>query len=95
MDAWRMAIDPAWVGRAEPIRLAGGVLVVGVGSASLRQELAQFHAARLLGVLRAALPDVPLVGIRFSADAPAPAAPTSGADAGQGAADDAGDGAST
>jgi len=68
--AWEQAADPAWKGLAVPRVLVGGVLVVGVSSAALREELAQFHRARLLDVLRAALPDVVLAGLRFSADVP-------------------------
>jgi Dna[CI] antecedent, DciA len=67
-DAWRRAADPAWTDLAAPIRLVGGVLVVGVRSAALRQELSGFHRDRLLRVLQSALPDVPLVGIRFTAE---------------------------
>ena len=70
--AWERAADPAWAGKAVPIKLVGGVLVVGVSSASLRQELTQFHRDRLLSVLKAALPDQPLVGLRFTAETPAP-----------------------
>jgi hypothetical protein len=32
----------------------------------LRQELQQFHRDRLLLVLKSAVPDVPLVGLRFT-----------------------------
>jgi hypothetical protein len=67
-QAWARAADPAWGTRVRPQRLQGGVLVVGVESSSLRQELAQFHRERLLAVLRTALPEVPLIGIRFTAD---------------------------
>jgi hypothetical protein len=63
--AWELAADPAWRGKAAPERLVGGWLVIGVSSASLRQEIAQFHRERLLKVLQAALPDVPLVGVKF------------------------------
>ena len=65
--AWAQAADPAWEG-ARPARLQGGVLEVAVASASLREELAQFHAARLLAVLRQALPKTTLVGLRFAAE---------------------------
>lgn len=68
-DAWRASADPAWHADTRPLRLDGGVFVVGVRSAALRQELAQFHKNRLLSVLRAALPDVPLVELRFRLDA--------------------------
>lgn len=67
--AFDRAIEPAWRGDVKPERLQGGVLEVGVGSAALRQELAQFHAPRLLAVLREAVPSVPLVGLRFVATA--------------------------
>jgi hypothetical protein len=63
--AWDRVADPAWKGAAQPERLVGGWLVVAVSSASLRQELAQFHRERVLRVLRAALPGVPLAGVRF------------------------------
>ena len=67
-EAWSLAADPTWEGETVPLRLIGGVLVVGVRSAALRQEIAQFHRERLLSVLKAALPDVSLVAIRFTAE---------------------------
>ncbi|MHC5009656.1 MAG: DciA family protein [Planctomycetota bacterium] len=67
VSAWEAAIDPAWRSETRLEALTGGVLIVNVESASLRQELAQFHAARLLSVLRLALPDVSIVRIRFQA----------------------------
>ena len=63
--AFDRALDPAWRGQVQLERLQGGILEVGVASASLREELAQFHASRLLSVLRAAVPDTPLVQLRF------------------------------
>ena len=72
--AWERAVDAAWAGETLPLNLVGGVLVVGVRSASLRQELTQFHRDRLLSVMKAALPDVSLVGLRFTAEMPADAA---------------------
>ncbi len=63
--AWARAADPAWRGVAEPERVQAGVLVVAVSSSSLREELAQFHAQRLLAVLKGLLPEDPLVGLRF------------------------------
>jgi hypothetical protein len=73
--AWEAAADPSWRGVAEPEELVGGWLVIGVASAALREELAQFHRARLLDVLKTALPNVPIVGLRFvpSAGAKKPA----------------------
>ena len=71
-SAWNQAADPAWRDQARPRDLVGGVLTVDVTSASLREELAQFHNERLLKVLQAALPDLVLVGIRFSLRAEAP-----------------------
>jgi len=67
-EAWQCAVDPAWKGETVPLRLVGGVLVVGIRSAALRQEIAQFHRERLLSVLKAALPDVSLVALRFTAE---------------------------
>ena len=67
-EAWTRAADPAWREETVPLRLVGGVLVVGVRSAALRQEIAQFHRERLLSVMKAALPDVSLVAIRFTAE---------------------------
>ncbi len=64
--AWEQASDPSWEHEARPDRFVGGVLVVAVDSAALRDELAQFHRARLLDVLKTALPGVSLVGIRFT-----------------------------
>jgi hypothetical protein len=65
--AWDRASEGAWRGKAVPDRLQGGTLFVRVASAPLRQELAQFHAARLLKVLAALLPDDPVVALRFQA----------------------------
>jgi hypothetical protein len=59
--------QPAWRPHVRLARLQGGVLEVAVASAPLREELAQFHAPRLLAVLRQALPDTTLVGLRFVA----------------------------
>jgi hypothetical protein len=73
-DAWARAADPAWEGQAAPVNLVGGVLVVEVGSASLREELSQFHRERLLRVLQAGLEGVPIVALRFVAGAGAPGA---------------------
>jgi len=72
LDAWRIVADAAWAGRAAPTRLLGGTLVVTVSSAPLREELAQFHAERLLDAMRRSLPDVPLAGIRFETGARVP-----------------------
>jgi hypothetical protein len=69
-SAWETAADPAWRGLATPARLLGGTLVVAVTSASLREELVQFHAARLLDVIKKLLPEEPIVAIRFEAGGP-------------------------
>ena len=66
-DAWERLAEPAWRGLAAPSRVVNGTLIVTVESAPLRQDLAQFHAERLLAALRAALPDEPIVGLRFEA----------------------------
>ena len=66
--AWEEAAEDGWRHRTSLRRLEGGVLEVGVTSDALRDELTNFHRDRLLAVLRAALPDVPLVGIRFITD---------------------------
>jgi len=66
--AWRQAADEAWHGTTQLRRLEGGVLDVGVSSEALRAELTNFHRDRLLAVLRTALPDVPLIGLRFVTD---------------------------
>jgi hypothetical protein len=71
-EAWAAIADPAWAGKASPTRLVGGTFVVTVSSAPLREELAQFHAARLLEALRRILPDVPLAALRFEAGAALP-----------------------
>ncbi len=68
-EAWTAVADPAWAGRAKPMRLLGGVLVVGVSSAPLRLELVQFHAERLLAALRARLPTDPITSLRFAPEA--------------------------
>ena len=66
LSAWADVADPAWAGRARPVRLFGGALVVGVSSAPLRLELAEFHAERLLAAMRARLPKDPITSLRFS-----------------------------
>ena len=43
-------------------------LIDNQGKEELSKEIAQFHRDRLLSVLRAALPDVSLVAIRFTAE---------------------------
>ena len=68
-DAWNRVADEAWAGRTAPVRLQGGVLTVEVDSAPLREELTQFHAERLLAVLRIALTEDRLVALRFVAGA--------------------------
>lgn len=70
-EAWDR-VAGTWGDRVVPLRLTGGVLEIGVTSSSLRQELSQFHRERLLAVLQAALPDVPLVALRFTACPPKP-----------------------
>ncbi len=71
LRAWQGVAEPAWQGHTSLRRIEGGVLEVGVGSAPLREELAQFHTARLLEVLRKALPDVSLIGLHFVLDSAA------------------------
>jgi len=66
--AWGRAADEAWRDRTRLRRIEGGVLDVGVSSEALRAELTNFHRDRLLAVMRAALPDVPLIGLRFVTD---------------------------
>lgn len=83
-QAFDAAIDPAWRGQVRLEALQAGVLDVGVASAALREEIAQFHAPRLLAVLRAACPDIPLARLRVLSVAPAaataaPATPASAA----------------
>jgi hypothetical protein len=67
-EAWRLSIDECWRDVTSLRRFEGGVLEVGVASEALRDELANFHRARLLAVLRAAVPDLPLVGVHFVTD---------------------------
>ncbi len=66
-SAFDGALDPAWRGQVRLERLQAGVLDVSVFSAALKDELAQFHGARLLAVLREAVPSVPLTRVRFLA----------------------------
>ena len=66
--AWGMAADETWHDKTSLRRIEGGVLDIGVSSESLRAELTNFHRDRLLAVLRTALPDVPLIGLRFVTD---------------------------
>ncbi len=63
--AWINVCEPAWVEETKLRRLEGGVLEIGVRSAALRDELTHFHRDRLLEVMRVALPDVALIGMRF------------------------------
>ena len=63
--AWATVAEPAWAGLVEPRRLTGGVLSIAVGPAALRHDLAQYHSARLLESLRRALPEEPIVALRF------------------------------
>lgn len=67
LSAWERVADPAWRGVAAPHRWTAGTLVVSVASAPLRQELAQFHAERLLAALKTLLPDDPITALRFEA----------------------------
>ena len=67
-DAWALATEPAWKEQTVLHGIRGGVLEIGVRSAALRNELASFHADRVLSVMRTALPDVPLVAIKFRAE---------------------------
>ncbi len=63
--AWVNVCEPAWIEETKLRRLEGGVLEIGVRSAALRDELTHFHRDRLLEVMRVALPDVALIGMRF------------------------------
>lgn len=71
-EAWARAADPAWAGRAAPVSLRDGVLLVSVSSAPLREELTHFHAERLLRALQASLPAEHLSSLRFVAGAETP-----------------------
>ncbi len=64
--AWAQACDPAWLEHTRVRSHLGGVMEVAVDSASLREELAQFHRERLLGVLQTSMSGFPLIGIRFT-----------------------------
>ncbi len=66
--AWRLAADESWRDHTQLRRIQGGILDVGVSSEALRAELTNFHRDRLLAVMRAALPDVPLIALRFVTD---------------------------
>jgi predicted nucleic acid-binding Zn ribbon protein len=66
-SAWAQASEGRWAGKTRPVRWQGGVLFVEVTSEPLKAELTQFHAERLLPVLRTLLPDDPIVGLRFEA----------------------------
>ena len=66
--AWRAAADDGWRDHTRLRRIQGGILDIGVSSEALRAELTNFHRDRLLAVLRAALPDVPLIALRFVTD---------------------------
>ncbi len=66
--AWERACEESWRDQTQLRRIQGGVLDIGVGSEALRAELTNFHRERLLAVMRAALPDVPLIALRFVTD---------------------------
>lgn len=71
-EAWTRVADPSWGARAVPVSLSHGTLFVGVSSASLRDELARFHAERLLRALATQLPTDRVVALRFVATAEEP-----------------------
>ncbi|MFO0934095.1 MAG: DUF721 domain-containing protein [Planctomycetota bacterium] len=71
-EAWARVADPSWGARAVPVSLSHGTLFVGVSSASLRDELARFHAERLLRALATQLPTDRVVALRFVATAEEP-----------------------
>ena len=64
--AWSQACDPAWLEHTHVRSHLGGVMEIAVDSAALREELAQFHRERLLGVLQTSMSGFPLIGIRFT-----------------------------
>jgi len=64
--------DPSWGARAVPVSLSQGTLFVGVSSAALRDELARFHAERLLRALVTQLSTDRVVALRFVATAEEP-----------------------
>lgn len=67
--AWSEVVGPAWASRTTPLSLANGTLFIGVPSAPLRDELARFHAERLLAELSARLPLDRVAALRFVATA--------------------------
>ncbi|MDA1194122.1 MAG: DciA family protein [Planctomycetota bacterium] len=77
-EAWDAACEDGWSGKTNLLRLEGGVLEVAVASEALRHELTNFHRERILAVMRAALPTVPLIGIRFLSDPAASSKPAGG-----------------
>jgi hypothetical protein len=66
-DAWARVADASWGSRAAPVSIQRGTLIVGVSSASLREDLVQFHAERLLGDLKRLLPADRVIAVRFVA----------------------------
>lgn len=66
IKAWSQACDPAWLEHTRVRSHLGGVMEIAVDSASLREELAQFHRERLLGVLQTSMSGSPLIGVRFT-----------------------------
>jgi len=64
-EAWAGVCEPAWRDRTWLVGHEGGVLRIGVSSAALREELVQYHAARLLELMRTSMPDVALAALRF------------------------------
>ena len=66
--AWAGVCEPAWRNRTWLVGHEGGVLKIGVSSAALREELVQYHAERLLGLMRTSMPSVSLAALRFVVD---------------------------
>ena len=65
---WDVVREPTWDGHTRVRRYEGGVLEIGVDAAALREELVQFHQERLLVLVQTAMPDLPVVGLRFVID---------------------------
>jgi predicted nucleic acid-binding Zn ribbon protein len=67
--AWQATIEPSWRDNTRVLALRRGVLEIEVKTATLLQELSQFHRRRLLAALRQALPGLTINDLRFRAGA--------------------------
>ena len=68
-DAWRGVAEPAWLPYCRLRRFNAGILEISVSSSALCEELENFHRERIRQLLTVALPDLPVVALRFRSGA--------------------------